>query len=412
MTDIEIDGDRLLARLGEMADTARHEGRSAGVTRLAWSPEDIRARALLAEWADGTGLTVTVDTVGNVVAERAGTDAGLAPIVFGSHLDTVVDGGTLDGAYGTVAAFDIVAGLAARGERLRHPVRAVAWVNEEGVVAPPFTGSRVVSGHPVDLGAIGADGRTLGERLCDAGGDPDGLADAAWPPIAAYLELHIEQGRVLHDAGIPIGVVTAISGCRRGTVSVAGRADHAGATPMHLRRDALVAAAPFVGTIAALASDGLVDVATVGSLVVEPGNGNVVPGRVTLTYDLRSTDDAACDDALGLLRIEATAVAARTGTTVAVNLTSSSAAVATAEGVRSTIAEAARGLRLTCTELPSGAGHDAQYLATLGPMGMIFVPSVDGISHNPAESTSPALLVAGARTLLDAVRLLDTRTDL
>jgi hydantoinase/carbamoylase family amidase len=406
----ELDGGRLLSRLAALAASAPAAGGS-GVTRLAWSPEDLEARAALRRWVAHPDLLVTTDAVGNVLAEWPGTVIGAAPLVMGSHLDTVVQGGALDGAYGTVAAFEIVAALARAGERLRHPVRAVAWVNEEGVVAAPFTGSRAAAGKPIDLGAVGGDRRTLAEILAAAGDDPDGVGACGWPPIAGYLELHIEQGPVLDAQGVAIGVVTAIAGSRRGTVSVSGRSNHAGTTPMPLRCDALVAAAPLVDRIEQLATDGPADVATVGSLVVEPGNGNVVPGRVTLTYDIRSIDEAACEEAVERLRVEASAVAAARGATVTVTPTSANRSVPTAAVLRAAIGQAASGLGLSTKELASGAGHDAQHVAALGPMGMVFVPSTGGISHDPAEATPPEALVAGARTLLAALRLADARLD-
>ncbi|MDQ2728478.1 MAG: hydantoinase/carbamoylase family amidase [Actinomycetota bacterium] len=406
----ELDGERLLSRLAALAASAPAAGGS-GVSRLAWSPQDLEARAALRRWVAHPGIVVTTDAVGNVLAEWPGRVTGAAPVVMGSHLDTVATAGALDGAYGTVAAFEIVAALARAGERLRHPVRAVAWANEEGVVAPPFTGSRAVAGKPIDLDAVGADRRTLAERLAAAGDDPDGVRGCAWPPIAGYLELHIEQGPVLDDQGVAIGVVTAITSDRRGTVSVSGRSNHAGTTPMSLRCDALVAAAPLVATVEQLATRGPASVATVGSLVVGPGNGNVVPDRVILTYDIRSIDDGACDEAVERLRVEAGAVAAARGVTVTVTPTSSSPSVPTSAVLRAAIGEAAAGLSLSTVELPSGAGHDAQHLATLGPIGMVFVPSVGGVSHHPAEATAPEALVAGARTLLAALRLIDQRLD-
>ncbi len=405
-----LDGARLLQRLDELAEIGRIPGRP-GTTRLAWSVEDRAARDLLAGWVTAPGITVAVDAVGTLTVEWPGQVDDLPPLVVGSHLDTVIDAGPLDGAYGTVAAFEIVNELAGVGERMRHPVRAVAWANEEGVVAAPFTGSRVAAGVAVDLETPGPDGCTVAERLRDAGGNTAGIAAAAWAPVAAYLELHIEQGPVLHDCGDPIGIVTAITGSRRGTVTVTGRANHAGTTPMHLRRDALVAAAPLVAIVEELATKGPADVATVGSLVVDPGSGNVVPGRVTLTYDIRSVDDGNADQALLLLHQAAARIEASTANPVTVVPTSSTAAVATDGRLRAAIADAARALGLASRELPSGAGHDAQHLAALGPMGMIFVPSTDGLSHHPDEATPPERLVDGACVLLAALRLADARLD-
>ena len=382
-----------------------------GVTRLAWSPADLAARALVAAWLAEAGIEATTDAAGNVMAEWPGTTPGLSALVTGSHLDTVGNGGPLDGAYGAVAAFEVVVALAEAGEHLRHPVRAVAWVNEEGVVAPPFTGSRVAAGAKLDTDAPGADGVTLADRLRSAGGDPDDLTGAAWSAIAGYIELHIEQGPVLDATDCPIGVVTGIIGLRRGTITVTGTANHAGTTPMHQRRDALLAAAPIIGCVERLATEGPADVATVGSLTVHPGNANVVPGRVTLTYDIRSLDDERTDAAITRLGAEIEGIAEATGTTIALSPTSSSSAVLTDPLLRDAVRDGATGFGLATTDLASGAGHDAQHVAALGPIGMIFVPSIGGLSHNPGEVTAAADLVAGAATLLAALRLADARID-
>ncbi len=405
-----IDGRRLLARIDAMAASAPAEG-STGVTRLAWTPVERAGRDLATGWLADAGVATETDAAGNLVATWDGTEPGLAPIVTGSHLDTVVEGGALDGAYGTLAGFEVVTALAGAGVHLRHPVKAVAWANEEGVVAPPFTGSLAAAGAPIDVRAIGPDGATLGDRMRAGGGDPDRIAGATWDPIAAYIELHIEQGPILDAAGGTVGVVTGITGLLRGTITVTGRANHAGTTPMHLRHDALIAAVPFVTAVADLATTGPADAATVGSLVVRPGNANVVPGQVVLTYDIRSIDDARSADALALLTTKVKGIAEETGTEIALSPTSSSRAVLTDPVLRSVIHEAAAVHELTTAELASGAGHDAQHVAALGPMGMIFVPSIGGVSHNPAEATASEHLVAGAETLLTAILIADTRLE-
>lgn len=402
-----VDGDRLLARLRVLADSA--PSGNGGVTRLAWSEEDIRARALLAGWAVDAGLVVRTDAVGNLIAELAGRRPGLAPLASGSHLDTVVDGGPLDGAYGVVAAFEVAGALANAGERLDHPLRAVAWVNEEGVVAPPFTGSSVAAGGALDLEALGPDGLSLAERIVTTGGDPAGLPGAAWPALAGYLELHIEQGPVLEASGVGIGKVTGITGMRRGWVTLQGAADHAGTTPMTLRRDALVAAAHVVLAIRALATEGAAEVATAGIVEVKPGNMNVVPGSARISFDVRGVDDAALGGSVDRLRQEVREIAVEHGVTAAISLSSSSAAVQTDAALSAAIHDAASARGHLVAELPSGAGHDAQHVAALGPVGMIFVPSIGGVSHSPSEATAPDDLVAGAVVLLDALRLADER---
>jgi hydantoinase/carbamoylase family amidase len=410
----EIDTESLLERLRALADSAPATG-GPGVTRVAWTEADLRGRELLADIAGGVGVPTTTDAVGNVIAEWPGSDPELAPLVVGGHIDTVVEAGPLDGAYGTVAAFEIVAALARAGEHLRHPVRAVSWVNEEGVVALPFTGSLVAAGEVVDLEATGPDGVTLEERIRAAGGTPERIAEAAWGPLAGYFELHVEPGPVLDDLGVEIGVVTGITGGRRGTISITGRAGHAGTTPMHLRSDALLAALPLVKGVEELATAGPVDVATVGSLVVHPGVGNVVPGRVVMTFDIRSLDDEACDSAIGRLRSLVAGVAESNSITVSLSRRSASSAVRTHPVLREIIAEAAMGLGLSTAELASGAGHDAQHLAALAPTGMIFVPGSGGVQASQSPHTShispPERLAAGAQTLFAALRLADGRLD-
>lgn len=405
----EIDARNLSERLRALADSAP-AGRSPGVTRLAWSEADLRGRALLADIVGRAGVTATTDPVGNLIAEWPGSDPELRPLVAGGHIDTVVEAGPTEGAYGTVVAFEIVAALARAGEHLRHPVRAVSWVNEEGVVAPPFTGSLAAAGEYIDLEATGPDEVTLEQRIRDAGGSPERIAEAAWAPVAAYLELHIEPGPYLESLGVSVGVVTGITGGRRGTLSITGRASHAGTTPMHLRSDALLAALPLVKGVEELATEGPVEVATVGSLVVHPGVGNVVPGRVVMTYDIRSLDDEACDEAIARLRSLVAGVAESNTVTVSLSRSSASAAVRTNPLLREIIADAAKELGLTTAELASGAGHDAQHLAAIAPIGIIFVPGPGGT--NPSPDAAPAdRLLAGARTLLGALRLADGRLD-
>ena len=209
-----LDEPGLLQHLRDLAGSARTA--QGGITRLAWSPEDIAAGAMLTYRLGQTGVRTRTDAVRNLIAEWPGTQRALAPIVIGSHLDSVIEAGELDGAYGTLAAFEVVQALAQSGERLRHPVRAVAWANEEGVVAAPFTGSRAASGQTIDILALGPDGRTLAQRLVEAGGDPEHVERAAMGEIAGYLELHIEQGAVLDRTGSQIGVVTGIVGATRG----------------------------------------------------------------------------------------------------------------------------------------------------------------------------------------------------
>lgn len=410
----QVDGHRLLTRLAQLARVGAGPEGQEGVTRLAWSPEERAAVALVGGWAGEAGANVWVDPAGNLIAELAGSDPALPPLVTGSHLDTVVGAGTLDGAYGVVAGAEVLSCLRDAGIGLRHPLRVVAYVNEEGVVAPPFTGSRAIVGgsRPEELTVRGTDGVALAERMRRAGCDPARIADGAWSgPVAATVELHVEQGPVLDRSATPIGVVTAISAQQRGTITVGGETNHAGTTPMSMRRDALVAAARVVLAVEDLAISGPADVATVGRLRVDPGVANVIAGGCELSFDLRSVDGGGTDEAMARLRESLAAIEKKTGCSLTVHALPPTLAVSTDETLRQIITRAAGSLGLDSRLLPSGAGHDCAQLARLGPVAMIFVPSTSGISHNPAESTPDGALVDGASVLLETIVSADRTLD-
>lgn len=409
----EIDADRLLARLTAVARISASPPPS--VTRLAWSAEWRAAAEVLLDWAAQAGAGAWIDPVGNVIAERAGADPSLRPLATGSHLDTVPEGGALDGAYGVVAAWEVLAALEDGDARLRHPVRAVAFVNEEGVVAPPYTGSRAVAGlvDPAELSRPGPDGRSLRAVLEGAGCHPEALLEAAWPDgAAAMIELHVEQGPVLDGSGVPVGVVTGITGQQRGTVEVTGRANHAGTTPMAMRRDALVAASELVLAVEGLAGAGRCEVATVGRLQVEPGAANVIPGRVVMSFDVRSSAEDRMEAAVEDLGRRAKEIAAARGVDVEVDPWTPTPPVPADPALSDLIEAAGRGLGLATLRVPSGAGHDCAILAGRAPIGMIFVPSRGGGSHHGSEATPDADLVHGTRVLLRALLDLDATVDL
>jgi len=382
------------------------------VTRLAYSPDDVRARDLVAGWLRGAGHDVTVDAAGNLLGLRAGAVPGLGILATGSHLDSVVRAGPLDGAYGVVAAVEVASALAAAGVRLRHPFLVLGLSNEEGARGTPgMVGSLTIAGSPPDPCGVDDEGITLGDRLRAVGGDPDGLAAAAWPDgvLAGFLELHIEQGPVLADLGATIGVVEGVTGRANIEVEVRGQAQHAGTTPMRLRRDALAAAARVVLAVEDLAATGTVRVATAGRLEVEPGVRNTVPGLARLSADIRDVDPVRLATALDLLAESCAAVAARTGCAIEVRRGPAVAPVPTDPALSGCLAEAADALGLQRTTLVSGAGHDAQVLAARGPVALCFVPSRGGISHAPGEATDDGDLLAGARVLLAALLLADAR---
>ena len=406
-----INGDRLLARLDALAAIGAEP--SGGVTRLAFSPEEVAAKELVVGWFGEAGLTAAFDAAGNVVATRHGDGTGPGILSTGSHVDSVVDAGPLDGAYGVVAAVEVADALHRSGAQLHHDLLFVAFSNEEGARgAPGFTGSLAAIGA-LDVSVLAAqddDGVELSQRLSDGGGNPAAIAAAAWDqtPLAAFVELHVEQGPVLDAAGERLGVVTSCPGRMIIDVEIRGAANHAGTTPMGLRADALTAAAEIALAVEALAVNGSVHVGTTGLLRIEPGVRNVVPGFARLGIDLRDGDDARLAAAVELLRGEIAAIGARRSVTTLVSARQAISGVGCDPGVQNAISEVARAHGFNARSMPSGAGHDAQVIAALGPVGMIFVPSSDGRSHCPEESTEPGDLILGAEILLDTLLALDT----
>jgi N-carbamoyl-L-amino-acid hydrolase len=405
-------GTRLLARLGELAGIGTDS--AGGVTRLAYSEPDVAARELVATWLRDGGASTRIDAAGNLVAELPGSDPALPVLATGSHLDTVVHAGPLDGAYGVVAAVEVVDRVVASGRPLRHPLRVVAFSNEEGARGTPgMVGSHAIAGRPHPVDTVDDAGCTLASRIRHVGGDPAAVGQAAWPAtsVAAFFELHVEQGPVLERAGATIGVVTGVTGRVNVEVEVIGAARHAGTTPMDDRRDALVAAARVVLAVHELPSAGGVRVATAGRITVEPGVRNVVPGSACVSVELRDDDGAGLDRGFAALEARCRAIARTTGCEVRVVRGPTVEPVPTSPELRHCVRDAARELGLATIDVVSGAGHDAQVLAAIGPVVLIFVPSVDGISHAPGERTEDADLVAGAEVLYAALRLADSRLD-
>lgn len=405
---VSVDGGRLIERLDRLAQVGAAEG--GGVSRLAWSPAMTEGVELVRGWAEAAGARVRVDGAGNLIATVDGDESGLPPLITGSHLDTVVHGGPLDGAYGVVAGIEVISRLKEAALSLSRPLHVIAYANEEGVVAPAFTGSRAIAGRfdPSELSRVGPDGVTLAERLARAGTDPSGPTAARWTgPVAATVELHVEQGPVLHQSGTGIGVVTAITGQQRGFVQITGVANHAGTTPMNHRADALVAAAEAILALRHVAVTGPADVATAGRIDAFPSVANVIAGRCRLSLDIRADDlrriEAAVDDYSARLEV----IAGETGTTITVELEPPSAPTVTDPLLRRIIRGAAAARGFGSVEMVSGAGHDCANLSGLGPIAMIFVPSVGGVSHHPSERTELDDLVAGAAVLLDTLLAAD-----
>ena len=392
-----------------LADFRRHGGTDDGGTeRLAYSDEDLACREYVAGVMRRAGLEVSTDLAGNLIGGRAGTDPAARPIIIGSHIDTVPGGGSYDGQVGSAAALEVALTLHDRDIALRHPIELVIFQNEEG----GKTGSRALVGRvfPFELDIVTASGHPIRDGIARLGGDPARLADAQLEPgtMAGFIELHIEQGALLEAAGTQIGVVEGIVGIRRWNVTVRGARNHAGTTPMPLRRDALVAASDFVRAANEVATTmpGL-QVATVGRIEALPGAPNVVPGEVRATLEIRDLEMAKIDRVFAAIESRAREIEGGRGVTVAFDRFYESLAAPTDARFRDIVEAAAAALGYSHTRMPSGAGHDAQSMAELGPVGMIFVPSRGGISHSPDEYTAPEDIARGANVLLGSVLALD-----
>ncbi|HEX6344254.1 Zn-dependent hydrolase [Umezawaea sp.] len=404
---LRVDGERLLGRLEELGKIGADP--AGGVTRLGLSAQENAAMAYLRDLCAEAGLETETDPAGNLLLHRPHTRRGAAPVLLvGSHVDTVVQGGRLDGAYGVIAALEVLQVLHEHDVDLPVEMVAVAFANEEGaLIQTPFWGSRALCGSLEDgLAAEDRAGRPVSAYLTRAGGSPERLQDAAWPPgdIAAYLELHIEQGPSLERLGVPIGVVDGIVGRTILDVEVVGEAQHAGTTPMADRRDAMVAAAEIVLAVQRAATERAVcATATTGYLEAHPNVTNTITGTVRLTVEVRDTDPGRLVRGEADVREECARVAAASGCTVDVRASMRSRPVSTAPPLRDAVRGAADTLGLAHLTMPSGAGHDAQIVALVAPIGMIFVPSKRGISHAPGEDTDPLDLVHGANVLLHSV---------
>ena len=401
---LRINGDRLMRRLMTLAEVGAIEG--GGVCRLALTDEDRAGRDLVMGWMRELGLTVTVDRIGNVLAQRAGT-ADLKPVIIGSHIDTVRTGGKYDGNLGVLAGLEVLQTLSDAGVVTGHPIAVAFFTNEEGSrFAPDMMGSAVHQGAlPLDtaLATKGIDGATVGDELNRIG--YAGETEVGTLRAAAFLELHIEQGPVLEREGLEIGAVTGVQGISWTELTLRGVSNHAGTTPMSMRTDAGYVAAEIACFVRRLAREyGGAQVGTVGHMTFAPNLVNVIPNRVVMTVDLRNTDEAT------LQRAEHATVEFIDQTAKAEGVEVTRRTLARFEPVDfdpemiDRVEQTARSQGLSVRRMPSGAGHDAQMFAPHCPTSMIFVPSAGGISHNVREFTEPAQLIAGANVLLEVVQ--------
>ncbi len=403
-------------RLRESLEALFAFGRNpeGGVSRVAWTEPDIQARRFVIDkLMSGIGLDIRIDAAGSIYGRREGTDKNLPVILFGSHIDSVPKGGNFDGDVGSMSAIEVMRTLDEKKIATRHPLECVIWSNEEGVhYGRGLFGSRAVVGEfePGELDEKDEAGLHIRDAVRSIGGDLRRINEARRKPgeIAAYIELHIEQGGLLDKAGVPIGVVEGIVGINRYDVKITGFANHAGTTPMPDRRDALVAASNLVIAVREETTrEPGRQVGTVGKLSVKPGAPNVIPGEVDLVVELRDLSLEKVEAIFDRIQKRAAEIALRTETKIDFKQTSSHKPALATPWVKEIIAKEAAGAGFKTMNLPSGAGHDAQMLARVAPMGMIFVPSVDGISHSPRELTRWQDAANGCEVLLRTVLAID-----
>ena len=407
--DLRTDGARLWARLEELGEIGAVVGPNGerGSCRLALTDADRGGRDLVTGWMRDLGLTVTIDAIGNVVGTRPGTRQDAAPVMIGSHIDTVATGGRFDGNLGVLAGLEVIEMLEQHGVATGRPVSVAFFTDEEGSrFAPDMLGSLVyVGGMQLEeaLDVRAADGARVGDELARIGYAGPLPCPVATPP-AAYVELHVEQGPVLEDEGITIGVVEGVQGISWTEVTITGRSAHAGTTPMRLRRDPAYAAARITTFVRELTAElGATQVGTVGRIELYPNLVNVVAARATLTVDLRNTDEASLREAEARLAAELRRVEVAEHVSIATRRLARFEPVDFDPATIDVVEATAQRLGHSTRRMPSGAGHDAQMLARVCPAAMIFVPSVDGLSHNIAEHTSPEDITAGADVLLQVV---------
>lgn len=410
--DASPSSSRIAEALRRIAQIAGGPG--GEVSRLAFTPAEREAHELVAEWMRDAGLSVRTDPFGNTIGEQRST--GVPYLALGSHLDSVPSGGRYDGIVGVVGALEVARMLGEAGITTRHPIRLVAFANEEGArFGEACLGSKAIAGV---LGAadaerlVDADGVTLAEAMARLGMHADRLPEARWRPgeVAAFFELHIEQGRVLETEGAQVGIVDAIAGNTRLRCRLQGRADHSGGTRMQERHDALAAASEVVLAVERLANERErgSTVATVGRLDVFPNNITTIPGLVRMAVDVRDVDSDRQREAARAVVALAEQICARRGVDLHLEVVSDTSPSVLPLWLRQIGKRACEQLGVAHRILSSGAGHDAQVLARIAPAALLFVPSRDGLSHVPEEWTSVDDIAAGVRVLFETVRALDT----
>jgi N-carbamoyl-L-amino-acid hydrolase len=403
---LRVNGARISKHLSALAEFGKNP--QGGVSRIAYSEADKQGREYVIGLMRAAKLDVGVDAAANIVGRRQGSNMKLRPLLFGSHIDTVPEGGNYDGVVGSLGAIEVAHTLAENNVTTQHPLEVVLFQNEEG----GLIGSRAIDGELTEreLDLVSRSGKTIREGISFLGGDPTKLETVRRMKgdIAAYVELHIEQGGTLEAEKIDIGIVEGIVGINWWDITIAGFANHAGTTPMNQRQDALLAAAKFIESVNRIVT-GVPgrQVGTVGRIQALPGAPNVIPGKVVLSLELRDLDASKISSLYQKIYSEAQQIAAASKTTFDFKEINVNVPAPTDPRVRKIIEDSAKQLGLTTKLMPSGAGHDAQDMARLGPVGMIFVPSVGGISHSPREFSRPEDITNGANVLLHTLLTLD-----
>ncbi|MCY1267964.1 N-carbamoyl-L-amino-acid hydrolase [compost metagenome] len=400
---LPLDGQSLLLQIRLLGEIGAEPGQD-GRTRIALTDADKAGRDQLLRWMEALDLEIRIDRIGNIFGTLRADGDQQAPLMIGSHIDSVANAGALDGCYGVLAGLAVQRAFRQAGVLPSRPITVAAFTNEEGVrYQPDMMGSLVHAGGldlDVALDTLGIDGTRLGDELARIGYAGD-LEPGALVPHE-YLELHIEQGPILEAEGVQIGVVENLQGISWQQVTIKGNANHAGTTPMHLRHDAASVAATAITRLREIAVDGTL--ATVGCLRLEPNLINVIPRKAVFTVDLRDPDETRLRAAEQRLADVLAQLAETEGVEIHSKRLVRFEPVVFDSGLASAIAASASRLRFSHRRMTSGAGHDAQMIARIAPAAMIFVPSQGGVSHNPREHTSDELLLAGAEVLLDVVR--------
>ncbi|MCH6235835.1 M20 family metallo-hydrolase [Cognataquiflexum rubidum] len=404
---VKVNEKRIEQRIFELAEFGKNE--KGENYRVAYSQGDIEGRAYFMDLMRKAGLEVHVDFAGNIIGKRAGIDPSKKPIAFGSHIDMVPNGGNYDGAYGSITALEIIEVLNENKIITDHPLEVIIFQNEEG----GLVGSRALTGNlkKESLSQKSASGLTLEEGIRAIGGNPDRLGEVVRKPgdLAAFIEIHIEQSKVLESRGVEVAIVEGIVGIEEWDITVTGMANHAGSTPMNDRQDALIAASKLV-----LAVNEVVNsyegsqVGSVGKISVPSGAPNIIPGKVEMSLQMRDLSSEKIMKMFADIEQRAAQIAKGTKTEIKFEYLSPGATPTIAsKEIQDKMLQAAQSLGISYIKMQSGAGHDVQEMGKLGPIGLVFIPSKDGISHNPKEYSSPAEMAYGANVMLQTVLLLD-----